>query len=224
MGINCLFLAAALIAIAQAASASTITQILGDTASPFTNGESVNQASWTMADSGFAAPFDGVSCGSDITSNCAATWTFNNYLSQIPTGDTITGATISVGIGDLDSHAPGNQVENFTVAGDNVTAALNTEAEAADLHNLIYESFTVTLDPSVVSQLATGTAAVTFDSQGPGLGVLGDTPFNGVFLDYSTLTLTIKAPQSAAPEPATWTSLLCGMAGLAMMAYGRKRR
>jgi hypothetical protein len=73
----------------------------------------------TQAISGNLAPPFASFCGSTTgvdnaagASNCDASWTFTY---TIPVGDTITAASLTVGLWDLDSMQAGNQVALFQI-------------------------------------------------------------------------------------------------------------
>jgi hypothetical protein len=99
----------------------------------------------------FVAPFFMNGCGSAETgetpSNCDKSWTFNCV---IPAGETITAASLSVGLWDLDSTPAGNQIGLYQInGGDVLTFVINTASEA--LHggtgslNAEYDLFTFAL-------------------------------------------------------------------------------
>jgi hypothetical protein len=186
----------------------------------FTSGNTVTSAAFLAAVAGQPAPFNAF-CGSDALSNCSASWTFTY---TIPAGDTITGATLTLGITDIDSAAPGDQVGSFTLNGaDDLTSLLNVVSEAADAANNVYEVLSITIPGADFTDLAGGGATFALTLSGPGLGVLGDTPFNGAGLDFSTLDITATPNSSGGgtntPEPETWALVLAG-AGLLLCAKG----
>jgi hypothetical protein len=155
----------------------------------------------------------------------------------VPSGESVTAADLTLGIFDLDSHASGNQIALYQiVGGDVLTSAFNTAAEAKNggggTLNNEYDVFTFTL--SNLAALDSGTATVQLTLQGPGLGVLGATAFNGASLVFSTLDLTTEPTNGSGsgsgtgsgsgnnlvPEP---TSLLLVASGLGA-AFARARR
>jgi hypothetical protein len=228
---RCTVLAAGILALGQFAFGNSIVKTLGDVS--FTNNTNQNQAAWTAADgSGDAAdvaPFNGIFCGSDTLANgagnCNTSWTFSGISLG---GENIIGATIDLGIGDLDSAAAGNQVFLFTVGGIDLTVDLNGLAEAGGgSANSIYRQYLVTIPSTAFATLASavagGTAVTQFTAVNPGLGALGATNSNGVFLDYSTLTITTQPVAAPTPEPATAVLLGCSMLGLSALAYRRRR-
>src|SRR5215468_7290360 len=116
--------------------ASSIVVSVGNTAptNPFAGGAplvSGNTYGSAVISSNFVAPFFTDFCGSEggvNPANCDKSWTFN-YV--IPAGETITAASLSVGLWDLDSSQAGNQVALYQVnGGDVLTGSLNTAAEA----------------------------------------------------------------------------------------------
>lgn len=184
----------------------------------FTDNTKVTSAAYLAADAGQTAPFNAF-CGSDTASNCATSW---NFTYTIPAGDTITGATLTLGILDIDSKATGNQVATFTLNGtDDLTGLLDTVSEAASSPNSFYNVLSITIPGLDLTDLSGGSATFALTLTGPGLGVLGTTPFNGAGLDFSTLDITATPGSTTpppVPEPATWVFLLTGIAAIGAKA------
>ena len=206
---------------ATAAKADTIDTSIGS--QHFTAGTKVTSAAYAAAVSGQPAPFNAF-CGSDTSSNCSTSWIFNY---AIPSGDTITGATLTLGILDIDSAAAGNQVGSFTLNGsDNLTGLLNTASEGveggAGSPNSYYEVLSITIPGTDLTALLGGSATFALALSGPGLGVLGTTTFNGAGLDFSTLDITASAgstpPPPPVPEPSAATLLVTGIVALSLRA------
>jgi hypothetical protein len=193
--------------------ATVITETLGHQAFP--DGTKVALVPFATAHAGDPFPFDGTFFGSDPSGpNFSASWTFSyGALSNI------TAATLSLGILDSDSAAPGNQVASFTLNGSiDLTAPLNVAFEANPSANSFVNDYTITLDASAFSQLGTGSATFALMLQGPGLGVLGQTMFNGAALDFSTITITTQPT----PEPTSVVFLCIG--AIVLFAYARQWR
>ena len=212
-------LMAAALAFGSAANAAMTTQTLGD--ADFTNGQSVGSGTFTSASAGDPAPFNQF-IGSDVAGpNFSTTFTFS-YGAIV---DPITSATIQLGLYDGDSAASGNQVASFTVDGNDITALLNTALEATPGATGQEIYYSVSLSGAALTALADGSALFSLALQGPGLGVLGNTSFNGAGLDFATLTINTQ-PQGGTtpvPEPATWSIVLLGGAGI-LVSRRRARR
>jgi hypothetical protein len=219
---NC-YLAVALACVlcfAGPAMADDVPTTLGQTT--LTPGTTVTSAAFATAAAGQPVPFN-AACGSDGLGNCSATWTF---LYTLPAGDTITGATLTLGIVDIDSSAAGSQVGAFTLDGsDDLTALLNASSEGlnggAGAPNNQYDILMITLPGTDLAGLSSGAATFALTLSGPGLGALGSSPFNGADLAFSTLDITATPGSTTpppTPEPATWALLLTGIAALATKA------
>lgn len=194
---------------------------LGSPTPSFTDGQApIGTATYNAAVAGNAAPFNGF-IGSDVTGpNFSASWSY----SYAPIVGTIGSATLTLGLYDVDSSASGNQVALFTLSGTDLTASLNANLDS--LHGGTgstsgeYNIVTITLPASTFIALAGGTPALTLNLQGPGLGVLGETPFNGAGLDFSTLTINT---QTTVPEPGPCALATIGIAAIGWMRFRRRR-
>lgn len=225
---SCYFIAiAALFAMSSLAHGALISTSLGNNSPGFADGSHPTTATVIAALTG-PAPFNAI-CGSDTGSNastnCSANWTFNY---SIPAGDTITGATLTLGIWDIDSKAAGNQVASYLLTGgDDLTALLNTAAEGLNAGtgatNNEFDIFAVTIPSTSFSQLATGTAKISLALQAPGLGVLGNSPSNGAGLVFSTLDIETREVSNV-PEPSYFALVPMALGGLTLLRRRRKIR
>jgi hypothetical protein len=205
---------ASAVCVAIPAKADTVTDSLGT--QNFTAGTKVLTGTFLTAVAAQPAPFNAF-CGADGSRNCSASWTFN-YV--VPSGDAVTGATLSLGILDLDSAAAGNQIGSFTLNGvDDLTSTINTVAEALDggtgSPNSFYEVLTIIIPGGDLADLGGNSATFALQTAGPGLGVLGSSNFNGVGLDFSALSLTLTpgtTPPPPMPEPSSLALCLAGAA------------
>jgi hypothetical protein len=194
------------------AAAQTIT--LGQ--QDFANGAFTDLGAFNTAGAGEAAPFNAFQ-GGDPSGSANASFAFTfNY----PSLGSITGATLTFGIFDLDSQASGSQIASFVLNGSqDLTALLDAASEASPAAQLEVRVFSLALPSSVFASLAGGTAAFTLTLQGPSLGVSGELPNNGAGLDFATLQLNT----STVPEPSTWALLGTGLLAVAGVAARRRR-
>lgn len=220
-----LLAALALFFLPSVVAASSIVVSVGNTAptNPFDGGAplvSGNVYGSAVYTSNFAAPFftdvggNGGYCGSesDPFSNCDKSWTFN-YV--IPAGETITAASLTLALADIDSASAGNQVALYQInGGDVLTGSLNTAAEA--LHggtgsvNAEYNVFTFSL--LNFGALSGGSATIHLTLQGPAAaGLFGTSPTNGAYVISSTLNITTQPTTAPVPEPGTWVLLASGI-------------
>jgi len=208
------------------ALAGSIVVSVGNTAptNPFAGGAplvSGNTYGSGVISSNFVAPFFTDFCGSEAAaplSNCDKSWTF---VYVIPAGETITSASLTVGLWDLDSNQAGNQIALYQInGGDVLTSAINTAAEALNggtgAPNTEYDVFTFSL--TNFGALSGGSATIHLTFQGPGGGLFGPTDTNGGAILFSTLNITTQSPNSV-PEPGTWALLA---SGIGVLAGGRR--
>jgi hypothetical protein len=206
---------------------SVISTSLGNTgAIAFTNGQHPVSSATILGTFTGPAPFN-TFCGSDTgnngSTNCSASWTFPTYSLG---GQMITGATLTLGIWDIDSSAAHDAVASYMLhGGDDLTTLLNAAANAVNggggsLRNE-YDILSVTIPSTSFGVLDTGTAEISLALQAPGLGALGLSPSNGAGLIFSTLEIQ-TAPVTTTPEPSSFP-LLLGSLG-AMILAGRFRK
>lgn len=225
----CLLAALATLLLPGVVSADSIVVSVGNTAptNPFDGGAplvSGNVYGSAVYTSNFAAPFftdvggNGGYCGSELGTfaNCDKSWTFN-YV--IPAGQTITAASLTLALADIDSASTGNQVALYQInGGDVLTGSLNTAAEA--LHggtgsvNGEYNVFTFSLVN--FGALSGGSATIHLTLQGPAAaGLFGTSPTNGAYVISSTLNISTQPSNATVPEPGTWVLLMSGLSALA---------
>ena len=200
-------LALAVLSLGTQIASANVTVTLGE--QDFADGATPTSGAILAAGAGEPAPFDGVFSGSDGSGpNFSTTWTFS-YAAQ----PSVLGASLTLGIADHESSAPGNQVASFTLNGIDLTSALNVLLEASGGASRENNVYLLTLSSPTFAALGTGMATFSLSLQGPGLGVLGETTFNGAALDFSTLSVT--------PVPGPATGILMS---LALLGLGIARR
>ena len=183
-------------------------------------------------------PIFNSNCGSDASANCHLTWTLSYGALS---GQTVTGATLTLGIWDHDSAVAGSQLALYTLNGVSLTSLLDAQFESfggADGKfcsgpggpNTVfcseYDVYTVTVsDAGALASLAGGTADVELTLQGPGHGVLGNTTFNGAIIDFSRIDITTVPSENNGtnvPEPATLALLAAGLSGIVVRRLVRE--
>ena len=204
-------LAPAALALVSQAAAADLLLTLGE--QDFTDGSTLASGAFLTAGSGEPAPFDGIFSGADNDSNFSASWTFASYGAQ----PTILGASLTLGILDHESAASGSQVSSFTLNGIDLTSEIDSLFESSGGASSEYNLYTLALPNSVFATLGSGTASFALALQGPGLGLFGESAFNGAALDFSTLriTTTTQPPTNNVLEPATAALLTVALAGFA---------
>jgi hypothetical protein len=212
--------AASTIALALSVSSlanADVLQTLGGV--DFSDGQMLGAATFNTTNASQPPPFNAV-IGSDVGSgpNFSANWAFNYGSIAGP----ITGATLEIGLWDGDSAAPGNQVASYTIGGVDLTSLLNTAMEANPGATGQENYYTITLPVSTFSVLAGGSPTVSLALQGPGLGVLGSTPFNGAGLDFSTITINTTAAVPGPIAGAGLPGLIFASGGL--LGWWRRRK
>lgn len=224
------FAAVALAPLVCTSAMADIVVSLGNTASGFTSGENpITSASIATAQFGQTMPF-GAPCGSVLVA-CSTNWTFDY---SIPSGQTVTGATLTLGIYNVDPVGmAGNSSPAGTyalVGGDNLTSLLNTAADGlnggAGSTNKEYDVLAVTIPSSSFTLLDGGVATIDLALQGHGVGVLGPTADHGAALLFSTLDLqTMQTGQTeTVPEPSMLSILLAGIGAIAIIRRGSRSR
>ncbi len=109
---------------------------------------------------------------------------------------------MTLGIWDIDSAAPGDQVASYTLTGgDDLTSLLNAVSEGlnsgAGSANNEYDVLTVNIPKHVLRAIGRGRhVPVTLMLAAPGLGALGNSPSNGAGLLFSTLDIQTAATSS----------------------------
>lgn len=183
----------------------------------FADGSTMNIVPFMTASSGEPAPFDGVFIGSDVSGpNFSASWFFS-YGPLI----NVTGANFILGIYDHESAATGNQVSSFKVNGIDLTAELNTLFESHGGGSREDNVYTLALPTTTFAGLESGSVNISLSLTAPGLGLFGETAFNGAALDFSALDISTRQdPPQTVPEPASIPLLLVGFS--ALIALRRK--
>ena len=194
----------------QASAATVVT--LGD--QDFADGAAMNVAAFQLPQAGEPAPF-GVFIGNDFGTNGSTSFTFT-YAAG-----TATAGSLTFGIYDHDSRAPGNQVASFTLDGVDLTADLNTLFESHGGLQAEVSLYTLALSGAALGALSDGSATFSLALTGPGLqgspGTTGTTTdFNGFGLDFARLEV------AAVPEPETYALMLAGLAALGFVVKRRR--
>jgi hypothetical protein len=194
-----------------ASPASAVIVMLGD--QDFADGQILaGVAQFNGASAGEPVPFDQF-YGSDFTTNFSQPFTFNYGAGAV------SGATLTLGIWDHDSQAPGNQVASFTVDGFDLTAQLNAAFESRGGAQSEVNVYTLPLPAGALALLADGQANFSLTLQGPGLQAGGaTTAANGAGLDFATLNAT------QVPEPSLAIGAIAAGSVVAAVRRGRGRR
>jgi len=211
---------ASFLCVPQLAKADDIPQTIGN-ALAITPGAVLGAATFNTDVGGQPAPFDKIYGGPN--SNFSESWTFNSYI--IPAGDTLTAATITIGLWMSPLSTNTSPVASFILDGTyNLTALLNTEVGTVGSGKNTYEVYTISLTDGALAALASGSAMFSLSLQGPGNGVLaGGTPDLAGGLAFSTLDMTGQSGSSTVPEPSTLALLLIGIAGLRSKRLSRNQ-
>src|SRR5262245_50931804 len=104
--------------------AAIVTGLLGD--QDLTNGTFHVSGDLTSTNAGDPPIFNS-NCGSDASLNCHLTWTLSYGALS---GQTVTGATLTLGIWDHDSAVAGSQLALYTLNGVNLTSLLDAQFES----------------------------------------------------------------------------------------------
>ncbi|MBL8233126.1 MAG: PEP-CTERM sorting domain-containing protein [Bryobacterales bacterium] len=205
-------MAAVLLSGSVARGAIIVQQTLGEL--DFADLATAQSATYLTAAGNEASPFNQI-FGGDAVANGSFSWTFSySVIAQ-----SIGSASILMALYETESSASGNQIASFTLNGVDLTAALNVLHESIPGVSSQIVHYTLNLPSPVFAQLASGTATFSLTLQGPGLGVLGDTTFNGGGIDFSTLTINDTANNADVPEPA---SIGLVASGLLAAAFARR--
>lgn len=194
--------------IAPATAAVLISQTLGE--QDFANLATATSAPYLAAAGNETSPFSQI-FGGDAVSNGSFSWTFN----YSPVLQSIGSATVLMALYETESSASGSQIASFLINGIDLTSQMNTLHEATPGASSQIVHYTLVLPSTVFASLATGTVTFSLTLQGPGLGILGETNFNGGGIDFSTLTINDADQGPAIPEPSSLWLLAGGVAVLA---------
>jgi hypothetical protein len=213
-----LLLGVLLLAASQVVPAALLTQTLGD--QDFADGVTITVGTFNGANAGDPAPFN-IFNGSDVSGpNFSASWTFNGYGGPIALP--VLSVTLTIGMYEHESAASGSQVASATINGlADITSTIDTAFEASPGASGQVRVYVISLPAGTFAQIATGSSTFALALQGPGLGVLGETPFNGAGIDFATLDIVT---QDVIPEPAALSLFLVGFAGMAGLRYRRGKR
>ena len=210
----------------QLAKADTVTTKGNPTI--FTAGATVAAGTFNMAVASQDAPFNGIiGSNTGTNTNFSADWTF---LYTLPTGDIVTGATLTIGIldspweGKIGNTTPANtdQVASFTLNSTfDLTSILNTEINTVGTGKNTYEIDQITIPGADLSALGSGSAKFSLTLQGPGNEVAFQggklvnlpSPSLAAGLGFSTLDIASQPAPPPVPEPATWLLLSTGILG-----------
>ena len=104
--------------------------------------------------------------------------------------------------------------------GIDLTAELNTLFESHGGASREANVYTLALPTTTFAGLESGTVNISLSLAAPGLGLFGETPFNGAGLDFSRLDISTRQnPPQTVAEPASMPLLLVGF--LALIALRR---
>jgi len=198
----------ALAAAGMAGTVSGLTVSIGT--SHFAEGQIVTSAAFNTAVAAQPAPFNAINGGDVAGPDFTSAWTFN-YAPQ--GAGTVTAATLTLGLWDGDTAATGSQLALLQIDSVVITAAANAVFEATPGIQGQYRIYTIGLPAGLLTALEDGSAAVTLNLQGPGLGVLNQTTNNGAGIDFARLEL------NPIPEPSA--AVLAAVAGL--LSFRRRR-
>ena len=207
----------AFILFAAQLEAGLITQTLGNGTPAFADGDTLTIFDLIAAHGGQTPPFDAGIGNELFEPSFSADWTFTYGIAE-----PILSASIVIGIADHDSAASGSQLASFGFDGNDLSGDLDTLFEASSSGDQVYNVYTIALQPLLFPSLADGSATFSLALSGPGLvpvllgGGVSESPSNGAFLIFSTVSITTEdtTPPPGVPEPATTWLLGTWLVGL----------